>query len=162
VPHASQSLVYAATINPLTDDLSSFGLLVYVYLDTDQTPSSIFTSTKTTNRQHYDAARARLNIPPLGSALPIGQNPSDVLLRNTDNQVTETSIRNIAFYRANHWVTPSSVTGCLPGITRRLLLDQALVIEGDLYSDDVNRDEIVLLFNAVEGCRLGRITAFIK
>lgn len=41
---------------------------------------------------------------------------------------------------------------------RRLLLEQGLIVEGNLNKDDVKLGEVVLLFNGVEGCSLGRIT----
>lgn len=152
VPRIPNSLVLAATINPITGDPQP---TVSVHLDTQQTPSSIFTSSKTTNRGHYDAARARVNISPVGIPQPI---PADVLLYNSHNQLTETSIRNVAFFRLDRWITPSLETGCLSGIMRRSLLEQGLVVEGNLDKEDVQLGEIVLLFNGVEGCSLGRIT----
>lgn len=152
VPRIPTSVIHAVTINPMTDNPQP---TVFVHLDTQKTPSSIFTSTKTTNRVHYDAARARAGIPPVGTPQPV---PVDVLLYNSDNQLTETSIRNIAFFRSDRWITPSLETGCLSGIMRRLLLEQGLIVEGNLNKDDVKLGEVVLLFNGVEGCSLGRIT----
>ncbi|KAI0699388.1 aminotransferase [Cerioporus squamosus] len=136
-----------------------FGLeTLVVHIDTIPTPSSIFTRTKTTRRDHYTAARGRCNIPP-----PPTTSLTEVLLYNEDGDVTETSIRNIAFVRRSPpcWVTPSASTGCLPGVVRRWLLGQGRVVsagEGELKRTDIVDGEYVLTFNGVEGCRLGRIS----
>ncbi|TFK95037.1 hypothetical protein K466DRAFT_579538 [Polyporus arcularius HHB13444] len=135
-----------------------FGLQpLVVHVDTVPTPSDVFTRTKTTRRDHYTAARARFNIPP-----PPTTSLLEVLLHNEDEDVTETSIRNIAFVRGSPpcWVTPSASTGCLPGVVRRWLLEQGRVREageGELKRSDIVDGEYVLTFNGVEGCRMGRI-----
>jgi 4-amino-4-deoxychorismate lyase len=71
--------------------------------------------------------------------------------------ITETSVRNVAFFRHGRWVTPHDSTGCLPGVMRRLLLEQRLVVTDDrgwLSRNDVREGELALVFNAVEGCRI--------
>jgi 4-amino-4-deoxychorismate lyase len=71
--------------------------------------------------------------------------------------ITETSVRNLAFFRHGLWVTPHDSTGCLPGVMRRWLLEQGLVVTDDrglLSRDNVREGELVLVFNAVEGCRI--------
>ena len=69
----------------------------------------------------------------------------------------ETSIRNIAFWREGRWVTPLLQAGCLPGITRRLLLEEGKVEEGEILITDLKVGEILLLSNGVEGVRLGKL-----
>lgn len=138
-------------------DASNFGQILDIHLDDCATPSSLFTRTKTTHRPEYSAARARMGIPPL----PAPSN-SDVLLFNESEELTETSIRNIALMRGKppRWVTPRDETGCLPGVMRRWLLERGLVVaarEKQLHRDDVRDGECVLTFNGVEGCRFGRI-----
>ncbi|KAL7285557.1 hypothetical protein ACG7TL_000661 [Trametes sanguinea] len=131
--------------------------LLVVHLDTVATPSSNFTRTKTTCRDHYTAARNRFDIPP-----PPASSLDDVLLYNEDGEITETSIRNVAFARGlpPRWVTPSASTGCLPGVMRRWLLEQGRVVEagrGELVRDAVVDGECVLTFNGLEGCCIGRL-----
>jgi 4-amino-4-deoxychorismate lyase len=131
-----------------------------ISLDTEPTTSSLFTSTKTTYRPHYDAARKRANIPPLGfHAVP--PQSDEVLLYNEKDEITETSIRNIAFFREGRWVTPPLSTGCLSGVVRRRLLEEGLILESndkrELTKHSVEHNEPILTFNAVEGCRLGRL-----
>jgi len=69
----------------------------------------------------------------------------------------ETSIRNFALFRRGRWLTPHVSTGCLSGVTRRWLLNQGLVATDDqalLHKDNLKDGELVLTFNAVEGCRI--------
>ncbi|KAI0283425.1 aminotransferase [Russula aff. rugulosa BPL654] len=141
----------AAHISPSTDSLPpSLGDPIPLFLDSVATPSSLFTATKTTNRGHYSAARARLGLPETGG-------PADVLLWNTKGMITESSVRNVAFFRHGRWITPHDSTGCLPGVMRRWLLEQRLVVTDDggwLTRNNVQEGELVLIFNAVEGCRI--------
>ncbi len=141
----------ASQITPATDCLPQcLGDPIHLFLDKVATPSSPFTATKTTHRSHYAAARARFG-------LPDGGGPVDVVLWNTKGMITETSVRNLAFFRRGRWVTPHDSTGCLPGVTRRWLLEQGRVVTDDqglLTRDNVREGELVLIFNAIEGCRV--------
>lgn len=109
----------------------------------------------------YDEARTRASVPPL-SATPSADTtlPADVLLYNPLNQISETTIYNVAFYRSKRWQTPPVSTGCLPGVLRRWLLEQGRIYEADenlLTRESIQEGECVLLFNGVQGCRLGRL-----
>ncbi|KAK1218075.1 Aminodeoxychorismate lyase [Marasmius sp. AFHP31] len=119
-------------------------------MDISPTPSSLFTSTKTTQRPHYDAARAR-------AGLQSYTDPIDVLLYNEEDMITETSIANVAFYRDGEWVTPASSTGCLEGVMRRWLLERGKIKEDVVAKESVEDGEEVLVFNGVAGCRRARI-----
>jgi len=146
-------LFVVATLNP-TSALTISGPLVFVHLDTKPTSPSVFTSTKTTHREAYNLARTRAGIPAIGVE---PGTPSDVILFHPNGQVMETSIRNIAFWREDRWVTPSLQVGCLPGVARRLLIEEGKIVEGDILVTDLKVGEILLLFNAVEGTRLGEL-----
>ncbi len=141
----------AAHISPLTDCLSnSLGDPITLFLDVAATPPSLFTSTKTTHRSHYAEACTRLGLPDVGDS-------ADVLLWNPKGMLMETTIRNFALFRRGRWVTPHDSTGCLHGVTRRWLLEQGLVKSDDralLHKDNLQDGELVLIFNAVEGCRI--------
>ncbi|KAJ7492358.1 aminotransferase [Mycena latifolia] len=143
---------------PLTDSATLYGPAMTLFLDTQPTPpAGLFTSTKTTERTVYDAARARVGLPPLPS-----DEPADVVLYNPQGHITEASVSNVAFYHAQTWVTPPLSTGCLPGVLRRWLLHNKRIREaeeGELTKDALRPGDWVLLFNSVHGCRLGRITA---
>ncbi|KAI0004182.1 aminotransferase [Russula compacta] len=153
-PPLTADPMFAAHISSSTDCLPRcLGDPITLFLDKIATPSSLFTTTKTTYRSHYAEARARFGLPKVG-----GPADADVLLWNTNGMVTETSVRNLAFFRRGRWVTPHDSTGCLPGVTRRWLLEQGLVTiddQGLLTRDNAQEGELVLLFNAVEGCRIG-------
>ncbi|KAG7099760.1 hypothetical protein E1B28_001573 [Marasmius oreades] len=146
---------------PPQDDANSdsFGVqnsgTISLTLDTLPTPSSIFTSTKTTQRPHYDAARAR-------AGLKSYTDPVDVILFNEQGLITETSIANIAFYRSPYgWLTPAKETGCLEGIMRRKLLEERKIKEdreGTLKKENLKDREEVLVFNGVFGCQRARIS----
>jgi len=148
----------ASFFKPDTDYQFLFGPPLIIQVDSEPTPISIFTTTKTTNRAVYDAARARSGVTP--DIIPFSPPPSDVLLYNSRNTMTETSIYNVAFYRSNRWLTPPISTGCLPGVLRRWLLEQGRIFEADdnlLTKESIVEGECVLLVNGVQGCQLGKI-----
>jgi len=149
----TEDLFVAATSDPTSASAISEPP-ISVYLDTEPTSPSVFTSTKTTHREVYNLARARVGIPAIGVE---PGTPKDVVLRRSDGQAMETSIRNIAFWREDRWVTPPLQVGCLPGIARRLLMEEGKIVEGEISVTDIKVGEILLLFNAVEGARLGKI-----
>jgi 4-amino-4-deoxychorismate lyase len=102
----------------------------------------------------YNASRARAGL----TSLPLPSDAhKDVLLYTAEGVVTETSIRNVAFRRGDKWITPSTQSGCLPGVVRRLMLEEGRLIEGDIRVEELRHDEMVLTMNSVEGCSLGRL-----
>lgn len=114
---------------------------------------------KTTNRQPYDDARARVGISPLG-APRLHSAPNDVILFSASGAIMESSICNVAFYRHGRWLTPPLTVGCISGVFRRWLLDSGRIHEADEHTlslDTIENNEWVLLFNGVTGCRLGRV-----
>jgi len=133
--------------------------VVKVYIDIQQTPPSVFTQTKTTLRGLYEAAKER-NKPTVKE-----KGDWDVLLHNEEGKVMETTIFNIAFYRSSRWLTPCTSTGCLGGVMRRWLLRAGRITPDNddreessvLRRESIVNGEWVLLFNGVQGCRLGRI-----
>ncbi|KAF8524327.1 aminotransferase [Hysterangium stoloniferum] len=120
-----------------------------VFLDSQPTPSSLYTSYKTTHRPHYDAARSRAGLQP-------HTRDAEVLLYDSEGYMSEGSIRNVAFWREGRWVSP--VRGGLKGTVRRWMLEKERAVEGDVRKEDVVPGEVVLLSNGVEGCVLGVIT----
>lgn len=141
------------TLNSTTRPSSGFE--ISLFCDTEPTLTSKFTETKTTRREAYNLARLRVGIPAVGDE---PGTPKDVILYGIEDQVMETSIRNIAFWRGGRWVTPPLLDGCLPGIARRFLLEEGKIVEGRVLMKDLKVGEVLLVFNAVEGARLGKIT----
>lgn len=129
-----------------------------------------FTSFKTTHREIFNRFREEYNLPIPGKPHVTQselKNTQDVLLYNHSNQVMETTIASIAVHRLiTHptngtkqwcWVTPPLSTGCQDGSVRRWLLDEGEIIESMIELSSINHGEIILVFNAVSGVRLGQI-----
>lgn len=96
-----------------------------VLVDMEATPSSVFTTYKTSRRENYDAARARAQIPSY-TAL------AEVLLHNTEGLITEGSLTTVYLQQNGRWVTPSASSGANLGTTRRWALERGLCVEGDV------------------------------
>lgn len=143
--------------NPLTDLPPTIVLTIRI----DTQPTSDTTSLKTTDRRAYDGARVRVGLQPLGSLDPPANDaPDDVILYNTRNVVTESSVGNVAFYRNGRWVTPPLAAGCISGVLRRWLIEQHRIfeaVEDELTVNNIKDDDWVLVSNGVVGCKLGRI-----
>ena len=134
-----------------------------IYLDIEPITPSLFTITKTTFRNIYDDAKTRNEERLQQQQQPgsvVWSGGSDVILYNDKGFIMETTIFNVAFYRSSKWVTPSANSGCLPGVMRRWLLQNHRISEdetGCLTKDSIQLGEWVLLFNGVQGCRLGKV-----
>lgn len=154
---ATKDPTAATFFNPDTDTGKQYGTIFDVRIDTQPTPPSIFTYTKTTHRKHYDDARARAGLP----ALPSPDLTSEVIIFNNDRYLTEGSISNIAFYKSGYWYTPHERTGCLPGVLRRWLVEQGRIKETkpghDYTPENLAAGSWVLIINSVLGCRVGKI-----
>ena len=126
--------------------------LVYtVYLDDTPTNPSLFTSYKTTRREHYNASRDRANIKSRAEL-------KEVLIFNPDGQIMEGSVSCVAFWRSGKWIMPPLAAGGLSGVNRRWLLEQGKVSEGHMSKYEILDGEIVLLTNGWIGAQLGIIS----
>ncbi|KAJ7040344.1 aminotransferase class IV-domain-containing protein [Mycena alexandri] len=142
---------------PLTDSATLYGPALALFADTQpMPPPNLFTSTKTTERTLYNAARTRVGLSPTSTDAH-----ADVLLYNPADQITESSVANVAFYHVDTWVTPPLASGCLPGVLRRWLLQHKRIREAEPHElatkAALRPGHWVLLFNSLYGCRLGRI-----
>ena len=99
--------------------------------------SSPFFYHKTTRRDPYDVRRAR------------HPDVDDVLLVNERGEITESTIANVAVKIGGEWVTPPVESGCLPGIYRRVLLDEGRLTERPIHVDDLEHGEGIALLNSV-------------
>jgi 4-amino-4-deoxychorismate lyase len=154
VPCFASDPTLPSLFNPLSDPEAVPSSPIRVYLDTEATIPSIFTKTKTTFRNVYGCAKQRNEA--ILRAVPSGTD-SDILLYNQHGEIMETTIFNVAFYRDFQWVTPAASSGCLGGVMRRWLLENGRIREGILTKHRICEDEWVLLFNGVQGCRLGKL-----
>lgn len=73
----------------------------------------------------------------------------DVLFLNELDQVTESAVANLIYYREGGWYTPSLASGCLPGITRGLLVENFGVQERDLSEQDIPACEALALTSSL-------------
>jgi para-aminobenzoate synthetase/4-amino-4-deoxychorismate lyase len=101
--------------------------------------SNIWLYHKNTHRQVYASARE-------GCA-----KDSDVILINERGEATETTIANIAVWRAGRWITPLVSCGLLPGVMRAELLSAGELTEGIVPADSLREGETIRCFNAVRG-----------
>lgn len=61
--------------------------------------------------------------------------------------VTDTSYTNVAFYDGNKWITPSKPL--LAGTKRAKLIDDSLIVDGDIHAHDLKKYSYIKLFNAM-------------
>jgi branched-subunit amino acid aminotransferase/4-amino-4-deoxychorismate lyase len=94
---------------------------------------------KTTKRGVYEEARGECD------------EETDAILINERDEITETTITNIAVYRERQWITPALSSGLLPGVGRAELLARGDIVEGVIHVDDLSQGEVVRCFNALRG-----------
>ncbi|GAA6002712.1 hypothetical protein JCM10207_007639 [Rhodosporidiobolus poonsookiae] len=142
---------------PLTSMPSYPVRLVFDDRQTDY--SDPFLRYKTTQRSKYDEARAR-NGATLHPSPDLSDPPFDVILFNAADEVTETSISNIAFRFSDDtdapYITPRSSCGLLEGVQRAELLEKGEIVEGVVtvqqLKDAVRADSVeIICFNGVRG-----------
>ncbi|KKK18242.1 hypothetical protein P175DRAFT_0502028 [Aspergillus ochraceoroseus IBT 24754] len=129
-----------------------------VYIDTESTTPSAFTTHKTTARDFYTAARLR-------SGIISPQDDAEVLLVNPRGEIMEGSITTPFFKRrgdnlehnAAEWITPPLASGGNAGTTRRYALVQGFCTEQTIAATDLVEGEECLLSNGVRGFIYGRI-----
>lgn len=106
---------------------------------------------KTTKREMYDNSRARTNC-----QWHCDKNePFDVILWNSNQEITETSITNIAIQFTKDgkrvWKTPKVSCGLLPGVFRTHLLTQnPNIVEDVIKIDDLKHAQKVHGFYLID------------
>lgn len=94
---------------------------------------------KTTNRNFYnDVVRDVHNV-------------NDVIIVNEAGYLTETCIGNIVVKIGDKFVTPAIDCGLLPGVYRKKLLEQGVIVEGHITLLDLKRAEEVYIINSIRG-----------
>ena len=137
-----------------------------VFVDTKPMTVSPFTTFKTTYRDHYGAARERLN----EMASSYGQSAqNEILVFNDAYQLMEGSITSVAIIKYKEddpnkfrFITPPLASGCLCGTMRYYLLKQGLIDEYPIDVRDLKEGDSVFLFNGVMGCVKGTIRKALK
>ncbi|CAI4048921.1 hypothetical protein SKDZ_13G4160 [Saccharomyces kudriavzevii ZP591] len=136
-----------------------------VVVSSEPINGSAFTSFKTTSRDHYTKARARMQtavnkVRGVKPTSPVSQ--CEILLPSKSGQLMEGSITNVAVIQRDSsgtekYVTPRLTSGCLCGTMRHYLLRLGLIEEGDINIESLSIGDKVLLFNGVVGCIRGTI-----
>ncbi|MDJ0960507.1 MAG: aminodeoxychorismate synthase component I [Acidimicrobiia bacterium] len=106
---------------------------------------NVFLFHKTTRRIRYDEAAVRR------------PDVDDVILVNEDDEVTESTIGNVAVRFGDAWFTPPLDSGLLGGVHRRVLLDKGTITERVITLDDVREADEVAVINSVRGWRQATI-----
>ena len=122
-------------------------------LDKQATAPSSFTTFKTTSRDAYDAARARLKI--------VGYTKKkEVLLWNELEEIMEGSMTSVFVWRGEEegWYTPAAASGGQQGTVRRWALETGRVREGVVKRDELPEGSWIAIGNGVRGFWGGRIT----
>jgi para-aminobenzoate synthetase / 4-amino-4-deoxychorismate lyase len=112
------------------------------------TRENVFLYHKTTNRSVYE------------EALRDAPGADDVLLWNTEGEITESTRANVVMELEGVLVTPPVGCGLLPGVYRSQLLKRGIIRESVIRVGDLERCTRVYLINAVRGMweitRVGR------
>lgn len=77
----------------------------------------------------------------------------DVLMVNTDGELTESTLANVVVRFGDVWWTPRLGCGVLPGTYRAELLDQGVIAERTIRVEELRHADEVALINSVRGWR---------
>lgn len=133
-----------------------------VYIDSQTTTPSAFTTHKTTARDDYTAARLR-------SGILSPQDQAEVLVVNPQGEIMEGSITTPYFRRRTQgsaeahgdpgpeWITPLLSCGGNSGTTRRYAMVHGFCTEGVILAADLVDGEECWLSNGVRGFMRGRV-----
>ena len=77
----------------------------------------------------------------------------DVLLVNDRDEITESTIANVAVSIDGRWITPPLDAGLLPGVGREVALGEGWLEEGTVRVDDLARADAIELVSDVRGRR---------
>ncbi len=102
-------------------------------------PDPVFRGHKTTIRDVFAEARAR------------HPGALDVILHNSNDEITETTIGNIVILASGKFLTPPSTSDLLPGVFRSELLTQKRIIEHSMSVDDLRHADEVWMINSLRG-----------
>lgn len=129
------------------------------------TSSAAFTTFKTSNREHYDAARARAHIPSYAA-------PAEVLLHDAQGLLIEGSLTSVYVHvrsrgdqdgdddgnGTGRWLTPRAASGANLGTTRRWALERGLCVEGDVAVEEIRGGSgCAWISNGLKGFMYGHV-----
>jgi para-aminobenzoate synthetase / 4-amino-4-deoxychorismate lyase len=105
---------------------------------------------KTTAREPYTRR--------LAAARRAHPEADDVVLVNTDGELTETTIASLALLLDGRWCTPALGGGALPGVGRAVLVESGCLVERILTPDDLERAEGLAVVSSLRGWRPAVLT----
>ncbi|NKB24114.1 MAG: aminodeoxychorismate synthase component I [Kiritimatiellae bacterium] len=111
-------------------------------------PNDRFLYHKTTQRDVYQSARESL------SAM------DDVILWNSNEEITESCFANLVIRKKDKLITPFTTCGLLAGTYRDHLLDTGKIEEGIIHIADLKKACTIYLINSVRGWILTDHTGF--
>ena len=132
-----------------------------IFLSSHPTSASRFTQHKTTWRAVYDEVRILLptnfpNASPHYNGMSAGL-PMEVLLYNSDGEMSEGTLTTPYYFRDGQWVTPALSCGGTIGTSRRWALENGLCKEGIIPRWTTGPGELVWLSIGVRGWGWGVI-----
>lgn len=74
---------------------------------------------------------------------------TDALFINEREEVVESAVANVLVYRDGDWFTPKLDSGCLPGVTRALLIENFGVREEIIHEAELKETESVALVSSL-------------
>jgi len=113
-------------------------------------PNDLLLYLKTEQRERYEQARQE------------HPDTDDVLLCNTQGELTEGTFTNLVLKLDTRLVTPPLACGLLPGVMREELLEQGFITERVLYPQDLQCAEEIWLINSVRGWLRAELILSIK
>jgi branched-chain amino acid aminotransferase len=75
---------------------------------------------------------------------------NDALIRNTNDNIIESTLANIFWIKKGAVYTPPLSDGCVAGVMRRHIMDKTTVVEKSLSVDEVLNADEVFLTNAIK------------
>lgn len=100
---------------------------------------NVFLYHKTTNRTIYESAKkSRCGF-------------DDIILWNTDGEITESTVANVVLKKNNRFITPPAQCGLLPGVFRQYLLERGEIEEEIVHISELGSFDSIYLINSVRG-----------
>ena len=120
--------------------LSSSDLLVTAKShETDATPLKLIVYPFPKNQRSILTGVKTLSYGENGAALRFAarHDCDDVLFLNQNGFLMESALANLIVWNGGSWLTPSLRSGCLPGVTRELLIEQFDVVEEEFGLEEI-------------------------
>jgi branched-chain amino acid aminotransferase len=73
----------------------------------------------------------------------------DVVFCNETGEVVETALANLIWFDGQNWWTPALSSGCLPGVTRSLLIENFGIKENQIYPEEIKSAKSLAITSSV-------------